>query len=189
MNFVYESRSEPTPAPLPPPQRFGSLRTLRRHVRTPGEAWLLARVLLWGMALPLLKYALPLPRLVRLVEPRYRLAPRPRPPEHTERLLVLVDGMYRRVPVLSRDNCLERSLLTYRLLRNVGARPRLVVGIRRQARGAGAADLAPRTVIEGHVWLELAGRPLGESPTSLSEFIPVATFPGRYMAPPAPGSG
>jgi hypothetical protein len=63
------------------------------------------------------------------------------------------------------NNCLERSLLTYRLLARLNARPELVTGIRRQG-GA----------IAGHAWVMVDGDPIVEPPETLDDFSQVMTF-------------
>ena len=60
-------------------------------------------------------------------------------------------------------NCLERSLVLYRLLSRAGAGPRLVMGA--EHRGQAVA---------GHVWVEIDGVPLGE-PDAV-RYFPIVAF-------------
>ena len=60
-------------------------------------------------------------------------------------------------------NCLERSLLVYRFLGEVGARPNLVMGIS-----------SSNTGLAGHTWIEVDGQPINDATTS--GFAPVIIF-------------
>ena len=53
------------------------------------------------------------------------------------------------------ENCLERSLVLYRFLAEVGANPRLVMGVRLSDTGT-----------DGHVWIEVDGEPFADSTTA-----------------------
>ena len=138
-------------------------RLLRSCIRGPRDAWVTARMVGWRLALPALKWALPLPRLVRLMW-------RDRPSRATvalgrERIATLVWGLYgpRGGPLL--DNCLERSLMMFRFLAEAGADPQLVVAVSQDGRP-----------VRGHAWVALEGRSVGETTDPLDEFAPVVTF-------------
>jgi hypothetical protein len=60
-------------------------------------------------------------------------------------------------------NCLERSLVWYRLFSRLGLEPRLVMGARRDGGN-----------IAGHVWVELNGEPFGE--TDAGRYATVVAF-------------
>jgi hypothetical protein len=125
----------------------------------------------WAAVLPALKFVLPLPRLVALVTPAER-APA-RDPAREQRVERLAARLYR-TPRLGRDNCLERSLVTYRYLARAGSDPRLVVGMRREDE------------LRGHVWVTVDGRPVHDTPDFLAGFVPLMTFPEPARdAPPA----
>ncbi|MEA2403493.1 MAG: Transglutaminase-like superfamily [Thermoleophilaceae bacterium] len=124
---------------------------------------LLGRMLAWRAALPVLKWALPLPRLVRLMA-----APQAvdgRRPDRERAVAALAHGLSGPRGVAALDNCLERSLVLYRYLGRSGARPELVVGV-------GKRDES----VAGHVWVLLDGEALYETPASLSEFAPIVSF-------------
>ena len=89
-------------------------------------------------ALPVLKRAVPLPRLVRLMAGRR--SPGPASDAVVVTTLRLARAYRRRVP--GADNCLERSLLTYRYLLEAGASPALVCGVDRSVAG-----------VVGHAWV------------------------------------
>jgi hypothetical protein len=68
-------------------------------------------------------------------------------------------------PRPARDNCLERSLVTYRFLGRLGAGPELVVGVGSE----GEATV-------GHVWVTVDGRPVHDEPQSLDAYETVVVF-------------
>jgi hypothetical protein len=139
------------------------LAALRGLVSTPADAALLARMLAWWVALPLLKRSTPLPRLVRFAQ----LDPRgaAREPEQEAKVAALAEWLFKMRPRTARDNCLERSLVAYRFLGELGARPVLVVGI------GGEHD---QTI--GHVWVTVDGRPVHDEPESLDAYEAVVAF-------------
>ena len=143
------------------PARARAVRSLAAAIRAPGDLLLVARVVLWSAALPVLKRVLPLPELARLMWQRPVGARSP------ERL-----GL--------RDNCLERSLIAYRLLSAAGARPRLVVAVASDPGG-----------LRGHVWVTVDGRPVHDHESALEGFAATIVFgdAGRAedaeFAPPA----
>jgi hypothetical protein len=115
------------------------------------------RMFAWALVLPVLKFALPLPRLVRLAaSPRGRA----RSGERERAVAEHAARVYRR---RRDDNCLERSLVTYRYLGRAGADPRLVVGMR-------ASDRF------GHVWVTTDGTAVHDAPPFLSQLEPLFEF-------------
>jgi len=140
------------------------VRRLAQIVTSPRDAWLLARMLGWSLALPLLKRTVPLPRLVSLLQ----LDPQVdrRDPRREERLSALSDWVFRSRPRRSRDNCLDRSLVTYRYLGRAGAEPTIIVGV---AKGAASS-------ITGHVWVTVDGKPVHDEAESLADFAALTAF-------------
>jgi hypothetical protein len=135
----------------------------RSRIRTPADAWLLVRMIVWAATLPLLKRVLPLPRLVRLAASRPRTGRMES--DQREQLAAFARWIYRH-GVFTRDpNCLERSLVAYRFLTRAGAEPRLMVGLAKAREG-----------IVGHAWVIVDGRPLNDSPVVLQGFVPVVEF-------------
>ena len=120
------------------------------------------RLWLWAAMLRGLKRVVPMATLVRLA----RVAPR----KHTTGLLQPRVEAYLarrgRFPFRPPANCLERSLGAYRLLCGSGAKPELVVGVKRSAERG----------VEGHVWVTVGGRALAETSDHLASFTPVVTF-------------
>ena len=135
-------------------------RALALAVRAPSDGWLAARMLAWRMILPALKYLVPLPRLVDLMNARPRGARRP---AREQRVATLAEQVFDRRR--SSEDCLELSLVTYRYLAAAGADPRLVIAIRKDGRLA-----------RGHAWVTVDGVPVHDSPALLDDFASLVTF-------------
>lgn len=133
---------------------------LRNVVRKPADVLLFARMLGWAAALPVLKRRMPLPKLVEAAVPEERADASRRP----ETVIAFSRWVYR-LPGF-RDNCLEKSLLTYRYLPADGGRYRLVLGVRRSE-----AEGPP-----GHAWLTIDGMPVHDSAESLAGLVPILAF-------------
>ena len=134
-------------------------RVLRAAIHSPRDVWLALRMAGWRLALPVLKWMLPLPRLAALMwagtERRVRDTAR------EQQITTLARGLSGRRGGRTFDNCLERSLVAYRFLSRVGAEPHLVIGVSRD------------TPIRGHAWVRLDGEPLGDR---VDEFEEVTAF-------------
>lgn len=144
---------------------------MRRLLSALRDIWTLVRMAAWAPVLPLLKFVLPLPRLVRLVATRPRRGDRDILAE--QRIARLAAIVYGTRGVGVRDNCLERSLVTYRFLGRANAHPHLVVGMR-----AGGADLI------GHVWVTVDGHAVHDPPATVQELTQMMSFDesGRLTA-------
>lgn len=142
-------------------------------VESPADALLAVRMLGWALVLPVLKSALPLQRLVRLMARAGRATTRDIETEKT--IIALARVVHRAVGLGRRDNCLERSLIAFRYLSAVNADPLLVVGA-----------CAGETEIEGHVWLTVDGDPVHETRERVDRYAPVTVFhaDGRVGAVP-----
>ena len=117
----------------------------------------------WRLVLPALKWAFPLPRLVRLMW--WSGEPDGPSPERNERIAKLAGGLSGPADIRALDNCLERSLLVYRFLSRAGAEPELVVGFSRS-----------RGTVQGHAWVIVDGQALYEQDEPLDEFERVISF-------------
>lgn len=135
------------------------------------------RAITWLVVLPFLKRRLALPKLVRTVWTPPRKAARD--PVQERDVVALVRALYRLRGVVADDNCLERSLVTYRLLARLSAEPTLIAGMRKDG-----AD--PR----GHVWVAVDGEPVRESEALLRELVPIMSFDarGKLVAAGPPGA-
>jgi hypothetical protein len=116
------------------------------------------------LLLGVLKHLVPLRSLAKwtwceVVWPRDRLAER--------RLTANVLRLSKLLRISDRD-CLQRSLLLYRLLSAAGASPELVVGFREQ-----------EGKIIGHAWVLVDGKSLVEPESDLVRFSPVFRFGAR----------
>ena len=146
-------------------------RGLRFGVRKPREAWLLARMGLWVVALSLLVKLMPLPRVLKLMTPGRRRAPAGQDPSETrERLAAQLDMLLRVDLWVFTPTCWKRAPVLYRYLALRGVETRVVFGMRREGEGA----------VAGHAWLEAGGEPvLEENPPA---------YAVTYVFPPAAGS-
>jgi hypothetical protein len=80
------------------------------------------------------------------------------------RLAMRVLRLSQRMGLPDRD-CLQRSLLLYRVLSRAGADPKLVVGFQRV-----------NSRVLGHAWVTVDGRPVFEPEADLLRFMPALTF-------------
>ena len=139
---------------------------LAHLLTSPWDLWLAIKTVGWMASLPLLKRALPLPRLVRLMA---RSGDgRPRDPARERHLVDAVHRLCR----ASGGNCLERSLILYRYLGHLNASPQLVVGFGKP------------TGYLGHVWVTVDGEPLLETASTLTGWVAATAFEadGRRVA-------
>lgn len=142
---------------------LGRLRRVASAIESPADGLLAARMLGWALVLPVLKSALPLETLVRLLATDGRPAARDLKVER--KIGTLARLTHRVVGAGRRDNCLERSLIAYRYLSAAHADPLLVVG-------ASVGESA----IEGHVWLTVDGAPVHDTLEGLGRFASVTAF-------------
>lgn len=125
------------------------------------NARVVARVVVWSLALRVLKHVLPLPRLVRLVQAPSRRRPVAHPRRREPASLTRLISALAPPP----GHCLERSLLLYRLLAESHAKVELVIGFRTTARGGA-----------GHAWVLVDGQPHGEAAPTSEGFVPLLVF-------------
>jgi hypothetical protein len=90
------------------------------------------------------------------------------------RLTAGVLRLSRLVGLPDRD-CLQRSLLLYRVLSRAGADPKLVVGFNRMDNR-----------ILGHAWVIVDGHAINEHETDLLRFTPALSFGAQGALFPAP---
>lgn len=135
----------------------------RSFEHVPSLARMAIRMWAWAAALRVLKRFVPLETLVRLMhrEPRT-----PRRGSSTERSIESYIDMTGRFPYRPPSNCLERSLIAYRMLCEAAADPELVVGVRH----------GKDHDLRGHVWVTVAGRALGERADALAGYTPLVRF-------------
>jgi hypothetical protein len=135
-------------------------------------------MLLWACSLRFLKRVMPLPLLVRFVGHR-AIRSKQVSSDTASRIEAL-----NRIATLSRwscrltrwstgGNCHERGVVLYRYLRASGFCPSLYVGFRRDDSGH----------VRGHTWVEVDGRPVGESASSVAEFERAVLFDSTTRVP------
>jgi Transglutaminase-like superfamily len=136
------------------------------------DAWLVAQLIGWRVSLPVLKRVLKVRTLAELmwsppsvpfddVRRRQRIA--------RIRQIVRLGGR-----LLVSSNCLERSLMLYRVLSQADAHPSLVLGARRDD-----------STVAGHAWVELDGEPLFEP--DRDSYAPIVAFGRQGSAYPVAG--
>jgi hypothetical protein len=117
----------------------------------------------WAASVPLLKRVMPITNLTKLMAARRR-KPGAGSPAYGEiaRASWLASRLQiRRFP----ENCLERSLVTYRFLGLAGAEPRLILGV-----GKNAGEII------GHAWVTVDDRPVHESDAALARYQQLMEF-------------
>ena len=149
-------------------RRFSRLRRLR-IVRTWGDAWLLARVVVVATLVPVLM-RLPLPKLRGMLEPAAK--PLVADPADERRVIGLLNLAFDALRPLLYPTCLTRGVTRYYFLRRAGVDVSLAFGIGRLL----TADIA------GHCWLVRDGEPFLEAGD------PRSTFTEVYRISPATSS-
>ena len=141
---------------------LGRARVIGACIRSPGDIWLAIRMAAWRLVLPVLKWRLPLPRLARLM---WAGRARARDEAREEKIVTLAEALCG--PHGGQlDNCLERSLVSYRFLSQAGAEPELAFGV--------AKDSADP--VRGHAWVRLDGEPVHDSRVALERFEEIGAF-------------
>ena len=133
--------------------------------------FIMAHLLIIYIVLALFKHLVPLTWLVRRV---WCPSVGPRDYEAEWRLTSIVLRLSRLTGLPDRD-CLQRSLLLYRVLSHVGAEPILVVGFQRT-----------NGHIHGHAWVTVDGRAVVEPEAELVGFSPALRFGLRGELLPDP---
>jgi hypothetical protein len=157
---------------------FGRARVVLGCIHSPVDVWLIPRMAAWRLAVPLLKWRLPLPRLARLMWTHGSRPDRDRARE--QRIVTLAEALCGPHGRRALDNCLERSLVSYRFLWQAGAEPELAFGVARDRQ-----DPVP-----GHAWVRLDGAPVHDSLAALERFEELGAFGrGGVLSPNGAPSG
>jgi hypothetical protein len=135
------------------------LRRLAALVESPADLWLVCGMAAWAAVLPLLKRAVPLRTLARIM-----WSGRRRESEFDAEKIVALSRLLTRRPPRGLERCYERSLLTYRFLSRCGVDPKLVTGVAKD----GASTV-------GHAWVTVGGVPMGES-EAVDDFVPLIVY-------------
>ncbi|MGH2391638.1 MAG: lasso peptide biosynthesis B2 protein [Chloroflexota bacterium] len=156
-------------------RRLTSRRAVLSQVRSPGDAFLLFRVLTVAAAVPLLM-RLPLPRVEALLEPR-RAPCRPTPGQEDKIARFVLTVLSAGRPLIRRG-CLTRGVTLYYFLRRAGAGVSLCFGMGASAEKADGFD--------GHCWLVKQGEPYLEPCDPRQLYTPMYAFP--LTSSPRPGA-
>ena len=151
----------------------GRARVVRGCISSPSDAWLAIRMAAWRVIVPLLKWLLPLPRLARVMWAGRRRAERDRRRE--ERIVTLAETLCGPHGGRLLDNCLERSLVSYRFLSQAGAEPELAFGVARDRTDP----------VRGHAWVRLDGEAVHDSAASLERFEELGAFGREGLLKPS----
>jgi hypothetical protein len=125
------------------------------------------------LAAGLLKHVVPLPTLARWA---WKSPSRPADRREQLRLVACVVQLNRTLGALDRD-CLQRSLLLYRVLSGSGANPELCVGL---------STAAPRGGLRGHAWVTVEGTAVLDEGAALAQHQQVACFGDGGRRIPSP---
>ena len=129
------------------------------------DASVVVRAAICMIVLRVAKFVLPLSRLARLMHATSRIESRDLPRER--RVTHLVDRVAHNLRLADHGNCLERSLVLYRMLGRLGASPQLIIGITRNGGALG-----------GHAWVSVDGQPVGE--LIPDDMTPIAVFQNEH---------
>jgi hypothetical protein len=138
------------------------IKAVRGVIEGPSDVWLGIRMVAWSALLPALKHVLPFQVLARVMWVKPRATPRR---DRLRKVTFLARRIYRARPFLRRDNCLERSLLTYRFLAREGMDPLLVLGAQKS-----------EGRIQGHAWVTIDGQPVIDDHEALGQYTSLAEF-------------
>ncbi len=143
------------PALAPRLKAYAALpaRAARLVLSEPGSALLAARMGAWVVALSLLVRLVPLPRAIALVSPRRAARETPADAALVQtRLARLLDSVLAADFWVFTPTCWKRAPVLHRYLALSGIDTRVLFGVRREGTDA----------LDGHAWLEAAGRPILE---------------------------
>ena len=137
-------------------------RRLWRIIKHPRDAWLMVRLLLWAIVLPVCKRIVPLRKLAPFM---WGSPTTLRNLTQEQKITTIVRWIYIFI-FPNETSCLERSLLLYRYLSRNNTDPRLVTGMRR----------TEDRNWKGHAWILVDSKPFEEALTSIQEFRPLIVF-------------
>ncbi|MBC7933612.1 MAG: lasso peptide biosynthesis B2 protein [Rubrivivax sp.] len=135
-------------------------------LREPGAALTALRMASWVAALSLIVRLIPLPRAMKLVATRRRVAAMPdNAAREQARLARILDSVLAADFWFLTPTCWKRAPVLHRFLALKGIETRIVFGVRREGEG----------VLNGHAWLEAGGEPLLEK--SIPDYKVTYSFP------------
>jgi hypothetical protein len=152
----------------------GRARVIGGCIHSPADVWLAARMAGWRLAVPLLKWRLPFARLARVMWTPSRRRDRDR--DREQRIVTLAETLCGPHGDRVLDNCLERSLVSYRFLSQAGAEPELAFGVAKDRDDP----------VRGHAWVRLDGEPVHDSEIALERFEELGAFGREGALSPSP---
>ena len=141
------------------------MRAARKVVSRPGEAWLLCRMAWWVTVLSVAARWFSLPRALAIVAGNDRTEVSEQDPAVEERLARAVDLLLSADVLHFKPICWKRAAVLHRYLSRNGISTRIIFGVRNEPGGK----------VDGHAWLEAAGKPILES--TPPEYVVTYRFP------------
>jgi hypothetical protein len=139
----------------------------RKLVRDPGESTLILRMAAWVSILSLLVKFCPLPRALQIVSVQASRNSRGLSIETERKLVNAIDGLLGTDLLIFKPICWKRAAILHRYLALHGIATRIVFGMRQAANGE----------VDGHAWLEAAGKPILE--TRVPNYKVTYAFPSQ----------
>jgi hypothetical protein len=139
-----------------------AIRLIRRDYKS---LLLLFRMAAWIVALSAMVKFLPLPTILKIIDPQVSRAPMSDPQALQQRLTHCIDRLLSTNRLVFTPTCWKRATVLYRYLALNGIRTRIVFGLSKKGEG----------LLAGHAWLEADGKPFLESKNP--EFTVTYSFP------------
>jgi hypothetical protein len=109
----------------------------------------------WVVALSAMVKFLPLPTILKIIDPQIHRVSGSDPQASQQRLAYCIDRLLSTNRLVFTPLCWKRAAVLYRYLALDGVRTRIVFGINKRGDG----------LLDGHAWLEADGKPFLESKT------------------------
>jgi hypothetical protein len=119
----------------------------------------------WIVAISAMVKFLPLPTILKIIDPQVSRAPMSDPQALQKRLTYCIDRLLSTNRLVFTPICWKRATVLYRYLALNGIKTRIVFGLSKKGEG----------LLAGHAWLEADGKPFLES--KKPEFTITYSFP------------
>ena len=141
----------------------------RKLVRNPVESTLILRMAAWVSILSLLVKFQSLPRALQVIALKAPRDSRGTSVETERKLASAIDLLLGTDLLIFKPICWKRAAILHRYLALHGIATRIVFGMRKAADGA----------VDGHAWLEVAGKPILE--TTVPDYKVTYAFPSQDL--------
>jgi transglutaminase superfamily protein len=141
------------------------VRTTRKCVTRPGEAWLLLRMAWWVVVLSVTARCYSLPRALEIVAGNEKSEQLSGQPLNREDLARAIDLLLSADVLMFKPICWKRAAVLHRYLSRSGSATRIRFGVRNETGGT----------VDGHAWLEEDGHPILE--TTPPDYVVTYSFP------------